>query len=69
MSVTTLEGVVKNGHIVLPDDAILPESARVYVLVTDEISNRPRVMSPRLADKSKLADFELEVTDVTDDQI
>jgi len=69
MSVTTLEGVVKNGRIVLPDGAVLPESARVYVLVTDDIPNRPRVLSPRLADKNKAADFDLEVSDIPDDKI
>jgi hypothetical protein len=69
MSVTTLEGVVKNGQIVLPDGSSLPESARVYVLVPDEQPRSPRIWSPRLADKSKLADLELVVTDIDDDQL
>jgi hypothetical protein len=69
MSVTTLEGIVKNGNIVLPEGSLLPESAKVYILVTDDLQNRPRIMSPRLADKTKLGDFELEVTDIPDDEV
>lgn len=66
---TTIEGVVKNGRIVLPEGAILPESAKVYIQFADEKQRRPRVMSPRLADKSKAADFELVVTKIPDDEI
>lgn len=69
MSVTTLEGVVKDGRIVVPEGSNLPESARVYVLVPDDEPRRPRVWSPRLADKSKMADLELVVTDIDDDQL
>jgi hypothetical protein len=69
MSVTTIEGTVKNGQIVLSEDFTLPESARVYILVPDEQLRSPRVWSPRLADKSKLADLELVVTDIDDDQL
>ncbi len=69
MSITTLEGVVKDGQIVLPDGLTLPESARVYILVPDEQPRSPRVWSPRLADKSKLANLELIVTEIEDDQV
>lgn len=69
MSVTTIEGTVKNGQIILSEDFKLPESARVYILVPDEQPRSPRVWSPRLADKSKLADLELVVTDIDDDQL
>lgn len=69
MSVTTLEGVVKDGRIVLPEGSALPEAARVYILVPDEQPRSPRIWSPRLADKSKLADLELVVSDLEDDQL
>ena len=33
MSVTTFEGVVENGQIRLPGDIVLPERAKVYVII------------------------------------
>ncbi|MGQ0541971.1 MAG: hypothetical protein ACT4O9_09000 [Blastocatellia bacterium] len=67
MSVTTLEGTVKNGQVILPEGSTLPEAAKVYVLVPDALPRSPRVWSPRLLDKSKLADLELEVSDIEDE--
>lgn len=64
MAVTTLKGVVKNGSIVLPKDTVLPESASVYVLIPDESSSRPRIMSPRLKNPS---DAKLFIKTVEDD--
>jgi hypothetical protein len=69
MSVTTIEGVVKDGKIVLPKDLKLPESARVYVVVPEIETRTARIMSPRLADPSRIKDFEREVTDIGDDEI
>ncbi len=62
MSVTTVEGVVIDGKVVIPEELKLPESARVYVIVPYD---RPkRIMSPRLANK---ADDKLFVKAVEDD--
>ncbi len=69
MSVTTLEGFVKNGQIVVPDGSTLPESARVYILVPDDQPRSPRIWSPRLADRSKLDELKLEVSDLDNEQI
>lgn len=69
MSVTTIEGVVKDGKIVLTEDFSLPESARVYVVVPNLPSRRARIMSPRLVDKTKLKDFEREIIELDNDQV
>jgi hypothetical protein len=62
MGVITLEGTVENGRIRLHPDIRLPENAKVYVLVPDvEVAQRARVISPRLADPSQIADFQMEV--------
>lgn len=68
MSVTTFEGVVKDGRVVIPDDFKLPESARVYVVVPDTDSPK-RIMSPRLVDPTQLSDLRREVFDIEDDEI
>lgn len=69
MSTTTVEGFVKNGEIVLPKDFKLPESGRVYVVVPDPKNRYVRIMSPRVVDPTRVKDFELEVTDIGDDEI
>ena len=49
MSVTTVEGIVKNGKVVIPKEFKLPEAARVFIVVPED---RPkRIMSPRLANR------------------
>jgi KaiC/GvpD/RAD55 family RecA-like ATPase len=68
MSVTTVEGVVKNGKVVIPKGYSLPESARVFVVVPDD--DRPkRIMSPRLADPNKLSELRREVFDIKNDEV
>ncbi len=48
---TTFYGEIKNGHIVLPADVKLPDTARVYVTVS-EVDTQPRRLrrmpTPRL---------------------
>ena len=68
MQDTTIEGIVKNGQIVLSQDIKLPEMTKVYVVVPKTVPPK-RIMSPRLVDKSKLADFEREIIDIEDDEI
>jgi hypothetical protein len=66
MSVTTVEGVVKNGKVVIPDEFRLPEDARVYVVVPDP--HRPkRIMSPRLANPADAAILKKTVEDDIDE--
>ncbi len=62
MSVASYEGTVKNGRIRLADGVSLPENATVYVLVPGpENVAVPRIRSPRLADPSKLPDFQKQI--------
>lgn len=66
---TTIEGIVKNGQIVLPEGAVLPESTRVYIQFADEPQRRPRVMSPRLKNRSDAKLFVKVVEDIPDDEV
>jgi hypothetical protein len=64
MKVATYEATVEDGQIKLIEPANLPEHAKVYVVVTgDENFPRVRMMSPRLADRGRAADFAMEVTE------
>jgi hypothetical protein len=62
----TYEGVVENGHVMLPSDVDIPEDTRVYVLVPDvDTQRRLQVLSPRLVDQSQAKDFVKEVIEET----
>jgi hypothetical protein len=62
MNVVTYEGVVENGHVQLPPDAVLPEKATVYVVVPAmKAQQTVHFRSPRLADPAQAARFEMEV--------
>lgn len=69
MQVTTIEGIVRNGRIHLSEEVKLPESAKVYVVVPNLQNQTARIMSPRLADNSKIIDFEREIIEIDNDQI
>lgn len=69
MSVTTLEGIVKNGKIAIDDSFALPEATRVYVIVPDSAVKTAQVTSPRLVDPAKIKEFEREISDIRDDEI
>jgi hypothetical protein len=66
MKVTTYEGTVENGCVHLLGSVLLPEKAKVYIVVPDivevEAPPLPRIRSPRLADPSQAALFEMVVT-------
>ncbi len=68
MSETTIEGIVKNGQIILPKEFKLPESTRVYVVVPQD-DVRKRVFSPKLANKADSKIFEKKVEADIDDEI
>ena len=62
MKVVTYEGVVENGSIRLPPGAVLPEKAKVYVILPGMKAERTiHIRSPRLADPTQAARLELEV--------
>ncbi len=68
MQVTTIEGIVKNGQIQLDDDVVLPEMAKVFVIIPRD-ENVRRVMSPRLVNRADAKFFEKTVEVDLDDEI
>jgi len=70
MKVVTYEGVVENGCVRLPADAVLPENATVYVVVPEVVEiATPRVAhiySPRLVHPEQAKDFVKEVFDIAE---
>ena len=72
MKVVTYEAVVENGHIQLPAGVILPERAKVYVVVPEvviDIETPPvaHVPSPRLADPAEAVRLHVEVVEESRD--
>ncbi|MFY9226532.1 MAG: antitoxin AF2212-like protein [Blastocatellia bacterium] len=62
MKLATYEAVVENGQIKLLENIELPEKAKVYVIIPEEkVLETVYIRSPRLVDKSKLADFHKEM--------
>jgi hypothetical protein len=63
MGVLTLEAIVDHGQIRLRDKVILPEHARVYVIVpgVQVTQKTARIVSPRLVHPEQVADFAKEV--------
>jgi hypothetical protein len=61
MSLLTVEGIVVNGRIQLPEGVELPERAKVYVVVPDVAVPPARIFSPRLARPADAADFAKQV--------
>ena len=62
MKVTTLEGKVENGQIVLAGNVHLPEKLKVFVIIPDmEVIQTPYIGSPRLLHPEQAADFRKEV--------
>jgi hypothetical protein len=68
MAVSTFEGVVENGRIRLPEDVVLPEQTRVYVVIPDlQGVPQARIRSPRLAHPEQMADFAKQIIEVASD--
>ena len=65
MHLTNFESTVLNGHIELPAGIVLPDHTRVHVVVADA-SPTAQIRSPRLADPSRLSEFEMKVEDAED---
>jgi hypothetical protein len=68
MAIRTFEGIVENGQIRLRDNVMLPERAKVYVVIPDlETVPLARVYSPRLAHPGQAIDFTKEIVEVPAD--
>ena len=68
MAILTVEGIVENGQIRLRDHVVLPERAKVYVVIPD--AGAPpfaRAYSPRLVHPEQAADFTKQVIEVAAD--
>ncbi len=66
MSMTTFEGVVENGQIRLPGDVLLPEKAKVYVIIPNgDVPPPAFIASPRLARPEDAIAFKKEVIQET----
>jgi hypothetical protein len=68
MKVATYEATVENGQIKLSEPMLLPERAKVYVVIPclEDVA-RIHVASPRLAQPERAVDFVKEVTEVPRD--
>ena len=70
MTLVTYEGVIQKGSILLNEGVQLPENARVYVIVTEEIipvaidGKKPvQILSPHFVAREDAARFEATVTE------
>ncbi len=71
MSLATYEGIVVDGLIRLPAEIRLRDESRVYVVVPDREPGTivHRLASPRLASPADVADFVMEVDELSDDPV
>ena len=68
MAILTVEGIVENGQIRLRDQVVLPEHAKVYVVIPDaETAPLARAYSPRLVHPEQAADLTKQVIEVAAD--
>jgi len=70
MTLVTYEGVVQKGSILLNEGVQLPENAKVYVIVTEEVihvtldGKKPiQILSPHFVRREDADRFELTVTE------
>ncbi|RJP48230.1 MAG: hypothetical protein C4557_13240 [Anaerolineaceae bacterium] len=70
MTLVTYEGVVQKGSILLSEGVQLPENAKVYIVVTEEVipvtidGKKPvQVLSPHFATREDAARFDVTVTE------
>lgn len=70
MQETTIEGIVKNGQIVLSKEINLPEMTKVYVVIRKaENKSKLRIMSPHFVNKDDAKRFVKTVEDDVDDEL
>lgn len=70
MTIVTYEGVVEKGNILLDENIQLPEHAKVYVIITEEVipvtldGKKPiQILSPRLVNRGDAEKFKLSVSE------
>ena len=66
MTITTYEGVVEKGKIRFKPGVKLPESVKVYVIVTDSKIEKKKivqVLTPQLVHREQAARFKMQVTE------
>lgn len=70
MTLVTYEGVVQKGSILLNEGVQLPENAKVYVIITEEViqvtvdGKKPiQILSPHFATREDAGRFEVTVTE------
>ena len=62
MNVWTIEGIVENGQIKVPQGVLLPEHARAYIVIPGAPERETaRVVSPHLAHPEQIVDFQMDV--------
>ena len=69
MQVTTIQGIVKNGQILLSEDVKLPEMTEVYVVVPNLEKRAAKIRSPHLVNKADAAKFIKFVEEDTTDEV
>jgi len=68
VSLSAIEGIVQNGQIRLLGNVMLPENAKVYVVVPSvEAATPAHIFSPRLAHPEQASDFAKEVVELSPD--
>jgi hypothetical protein len=68
MKEATYEATVRDGRVVLPEDAYIPDNTRVYVVVpASDADERVPMMSPRLVDRADVKDSTMQVEREGDD--
>ena len=70
MTLITYEGVVQKGSILLSEGVQLPENAKVYIVVTEEVipvtidGKKPvQILSPHFATREDAARFDVTFTE------
>lgn len=67
MQVTTIEGIIKNGQIVLTEGIKLPEMATVYVIIPNQSAKK--IMRPKLVNREKAKLFQKTIEVDVDDEV
>ncbi len=71
MLVTAIEGIVENGKIRLQEDVSLPESAKVLVILTENVASAGqevlRIGSPRLVNPEDAKRLRKQVLEIPKD--
>jgi hypothetical protein len=70
MKVVSFEGLIENGCIHVPAGVLVPENAKVYVVVPglyeDEVQRAVHIPNPRLVHPEQASDFVKKVVDPQD---